>query len=802
MRSYAGLLSLIFSLWLSPPTAHADLGVKSLSGPPVEFEFYHLPVAAELSVPSNFLLIDQQPTARGSKAVETPGSSFSTFAGVGFSLIQVTTGYPEFGAAILTSPRGVRYEFRGGAITCNSRPCQDDQANLVSEAFRRQAPAGVAIFSISGAEVAGGSWTLTLQGPERSATVESMIHFEDAKVEVGIEPEPCRGGVSDAVCGAAYHLTAGAEPMLRLSMTSADAQGRRIEQRLQPTSIRWAISATDSTTRLHQQQFDSRQAASLPRSASGHTLLPLPSLPAGNYTVRIDVVGTVGNRGQIERTAFYPLPIIVQSYQLAGTASAEVFDDERLQIHLDIASSTPDAGHVYAFAEVWSGDGETPLAWIGGMTHPALGDSQRPTLPLLLDARWLALASEHGNDLLLRNIRIQDPDTFIPIDQIAELTITASRLPRAAFQAAHEVSKDETLYIGQGYRSIPTADLGGAVDLRGSSTGILLVHGWCSNPVWPVSDFLNGRIGGTGVFSDPSASRSHDAFARRIRDQGDARFSTAFSVVAHSQGGAAATHLRAFYSSGLDNITAPRRIQSMGTPYLGSTLMDLYFATGPIGWIVSEVFGLCGQQFSLTTLGSVLWNVSLPGFVRDEVSFYRTRHTRPSNFWQRLQFWRWRCNLASFIIPSADDGVVADFQGSFWGGNNLGITDGECHTGGMHHPSQTRNGGRNDTMDRLGRPQPAGPTANCFVQSTWQPGGPTGNGYFEYYVNASNSVGGSGSSIASYTWINGALPGPPTSNPVYGPLTPGLPGHPSSYTVYVIVTDTSGATAATSCQVP
>ncbi len=808
MRSYAGLLTLIFSLWLSPLTAHADLGVKSLSGPPVELELYHLPSAAELTVPSNLLLIDQRTTARDSKATETPGTSFSTVAGVGFSLLQVTTSYPSFGSAILTSPAGARYEIRGGAITCNDRPCNDDQANLVSEAFRRQAPAGVAIFSISGAEVEGGSWTLTLNGPGHSVTVESMISFEEDKVEVGLEPEPCRGSTGNAVCAAAdtahtaYNLTAGAEPVLSLSMTSSDPQGRRIEQRLQPTSIRWTLSETNSATQLHQRQYDSRQAANLPRSASGHTLLPLPSLPVGNYTVRIDVVGNVENRGRIERTAFYPLPIIAQSYQLAGTASAEVLDDDRLQIHLDLASSIADVGHVYAFAEVWSGDGETPLAWIGGMTHPTLGDSQRPTLPLLLDARWLALAGEHGKDLVLRNIRLQDPDTFIPIDQLDELPFSTSRLPRAAFQAANEVSKDESLYIGKGDRSIPTIDLGSPADLRGSSTGILLVHGWCSNPVWPVSDFINGRIGGTSVFSDPSASRSHDAFAQLIRDQGDARFNTAFSVVAHSQGGAAATHLRAYYTSGLDNTTAPRRIQSMGTPYLGSTLMDLYFATGPIGWIVSEIFGFCGQQFSLTTFGSLLWNVSLPSFVRDEVFFYRTRHTRPSNFWQRLQFWRWRCNLASFIIPSADDGVVADFQGILWGGNSLGITDGECHTGGMHHPSQTRNGTRNDTMDRLGRPQPAGPAANCFVQSTWQPGGPTGDGYYEYYVNASNSVAGSGNTIATYTWINGALPGPPTSNPLYGPLTPGLPGHPNSYTVYVVVTDTSGATAATSCQVP
>ncbi|MEO1366484.1 MAG: hypothetical protein AAFX50_04870, partial [Acidobacteriota bacterium] len=217
----------------------------------------------------------------------------------------------------------------------------------------------------------------------------------------------------------------------------------------------------------------------------------------------------------------------------------------------------------------------------------------------------------------------------------------------------------------------------------------------------------------------------------------------------------------------------------------------------------SQIFGFCGPQFNLGTVGAALWQTGIPNWARDDVFYYRTRHRRPGNFWQRLQFWRWKCNIGSYVIPGPDDGVVADFQGAFGGANNMGITDGECHTGGMRYADQKDNVGRNDIMDREGRPDPPPPlTAVCRTLGTWRPGGPSGNGYWEYRVDASTSVPGA-NPITSYRWrIAPSGFGPWTSSSSIGPFFPGLPGQASNYFVQVQVRDSSGAIDGASCSVP
>ncbi len=442
----------------------------------------------------------------------------------------------------------------------------------------------------------------------------------------------------------------------------------------------------------------------------------------------------------IQRTAFYSFPIIARSYEVTGAVQARAIDRGRLELLLGIESLTGENKHVYAYAEVWSRDGQKPIAWIGGMTQPVLRPSGRLGLPIVLDTRWLALAGENGREFLLRNIRIQDPDTFIPVAQIAELPVMVGKLelPRAASLSVTEVVKDDSLYMGKGDRTISVpddepqstiarqnAEPGVAIDSHHSmSSGILLVHGWCSSPVWPLGDFGRpGRVGGTAVFSDPGASRSHDDFALRIRDQGASHFSNEFTVVAHSQGGAAALHLRAFYSSLLDNSTAPRRIQSMGTPYGGLNLMDYYLAISIIGRLLLGInvdLGLCPPQSNLGTVGSALWSSTIPNWARNDVFYYRTGYARPRNFWQRLQFWRWRCGAGSFVISGWDDGVVTEYEGYLSGAQNMGVTESECHSWGMKHGPQTHNSGRNDIMDREGRPAPP-PTVPPIATFTWEP---------------------------------------------------------------------------------
>lgn len=818
MRRLLGLVLLV-SVLLARPAAAQEIGVKSLAGPPEEFAARALPTGPQAAVPSAVLLVDggqRQNVGKGG-ALAVDVSNFETTPGVGFTLLQVTSQYPRFRPATLTAPDGRRYEFDGARMTCNFTRCGEYQAGLSLEAFVQQAPGGAAAFSISGGEVQGGVWQLTLQDPIGEPLldgplpeVETLLTFDDNVVQVEIEPDPCRATslcFNPARAGKAFDLVDGAAPVLAVSFSNKKARERKAAAApaLTLSALTVTVTEVDSRVRVHQEVYRADRVAGLAKNAARSSLVQLPPLAPGRYSVRLDVAGEVAGVGRVQRTAFLFLPILERTHRLTGEVSTHVMDAERLEIELGVETLLPEAGHLYAYAEVWAAGGAKPVAWIGGMTHPKPGSTGGSVLPLVLDGRWLALAGVTAGNLELRNLRVHDPDSFLPLDQLDRLPVTVTELPRAAALARTQVIKDDSLYQGKGDITIPT-DVEPVDRGRGGpfDQGILLVHGFCSGFVWPVADFnVGGRVGDTAVFDDRNQSRSHDAFARRIREQGDALFPSNFTVVAHSQGGAAATHLRAFYNSNLDLSNAPRRIQTMGTPYGGSTLMDLYIAI-PLLWGFAEAVGSCfPPQFDLTTLGSRIWQATLPWWVRDDVFYHQTTHNLPRNFWQALQFWRWNCGFASYLIVGPDDGVVSLPQGLFLGGHAQTPGVGECH---VRNPAQTDNPGRNDIMDREGRPAPVPPPtlqAACAVERIFHSSGhPIGGGsYWEYFVNAGGSTPGA-FPIASYTWtINGAA-GVPGTQVRIGPFLPGFPGQASNYWVTVTVRDTSGASAGATCAVP
>jgi hypothetical protein len=130
--------------------------------------------------------------------------------------------------------------------------------------------------------------------------------------------------------------------------------------------------------------------------------------------------------------------------------------------------------------------------------------------------------------------------------------------------------------------------------------------------------------------------------------------------------------------------------------------MDLYVFSG-VG-ILNAIFSAhdCGAQISLTTTNSYLWNIFLPITAQSKTFYYRTIHDLPNNFWEGLQFWRWKCNSASYILSGVDDGVTRPFKSWLLFGNDMGITEGQCHME-MRFPDQKDDLGRNDIMDQMGR---------------------------------------------------------------------------------------------------
>lgn len=394
----------------------------------------------------------------------------------------------------------------------------------------------------------------------------------------------------------------------------------------------------------------------------------------GDYTAQVLVRGvTPAGRGFL-RSSAHVFPIIAPSLSLDDVAAqAQVTDDDkRWQINLSATPLGP-LSRVKVYAELWGSlpDGQmTPVAWIGGIVQPTptAGGAQ---LALGLDGRWLARA-QSAAPFELRQVRVQDANTHIPLDMVERMPLLAQRLPAAAMQPAGEIT--EEMLSGPRPATAPRNPAGGSV--------LMLIHGYCSSSVWPTANFTNYAL-----FQDYNQNRSHDEFAQLIGSYG-AQFSS-FGAVAHSQGGAASLHLYTYYWSGLDYATGPRLIQSVGTPYHGTAL------AGNLA-LLGQIFGVgCGTNWDLTYEGSDTWLTDIPSEAKDDV-YYHT--TSDKDVW-----WRWDfCNpVTTIFLEDPDDGVVEQWSGQLPGGHNLGHKQGWCHIDSwvMRDPGQTTDASRNSNMN-------------------------------------------------------------------------------------------------------
>ena len=349
-------------------------------------------------------------------------------------------------------------------------------------------------------------------------------------------------------------------------------------------------------------------------------------------------------------------------------------------IRIDISAAFEDPNRrCFVGAEIWGHDRATnapkPAAWAGLMTEPRPDPGADSVLSLHVDARWLARGSIRG-PFELRNVRVQDPDTFAVLDTRDAIPLAIDA--RIALPQAAPREVDREMLVGR-----PRDDLAlnptiptDVIDAARSTTrafgahNLMLVHGWCSGGnVWPAPDFT----GYTEVFLDPDANRSHDQFAQLILALGNN--SKSYGIIGHSQGGCAALHLLTFYFSGLDWATGPRLIQSVGSPYQGTPLASLGFFS-------------CGVNDDLTPTGSAAWLANIPGAERASVYYYTTS---PSSG---------NCDFfTNLVLASPNDGVTEIARDQLPGANSMGNTLGWCHTTGMNQPSQYNDHTRNAEMN-------------------------------------------------------------------------------------------------------
>lgn len=407
----------------------------------------------------------------------------------------------------------------------------------------------------------------------------------------------------------------------------------------------------------------------------------LPTSEVGVYTAQIQVTGLRPDGLRYSRTTTDLYRIEKASFKLVkSVAKIDTSASGFGQIAIPV-KSLDNSDSVYVAAEVWgtSPNGKKQAAaWIGGIAA-AESNNGSTQLKLNFDMRWLKRQNLQA-PLMLKSIRLQNADSHVPIASINKMPLAPSKSVSNKLRQTDLFSRSSTTAIDQSMLMGP-APTQAKVSIAAAGGKLLLVHGYCSGGgAWNTNDFTDSV-----EFVDYNANRSHDEFAQLILQAGASYPS--YGIVGHSQGGAAALHLYSRYWSGLDNASGGRLIQSVGTPYQGTSLAGNLAALG-------KIFGVgCGKNTDLTYSGAANWLATIPSWARAQVDYYTTSFATK---WWRYDY----CHLGSdLLLSDPEDGTTEKWAGQLSGAVNKGHKKGWCHTTGMRDPAQYRDGGRNSTMN-------------------------------------------------------------------------------------------------------
>ena len=621
----------------------------------------------------------------------------------GFSLLETMQGQVLSNVELL-SPAGNRYRIQGGEITCAGPDCVELSSHVeVSEAT------AVRTISINRNADILGRWQIKLNGLSTEATNANVLVSYEQGVnlaiwdadQVSLSSQPNRFLFELRVPNSEQEGSQKSASYSVIKSAEIEALDARAFLFSNTESAEFTSRGAVDTNAVKANKLRSKelQEYEVGISPEGEISTTIPKLAAGDYRLEVEFSATMSNGDVIQRTGYYGFPVLGSEAQLTSASRTKVLDENRLSVDIGI-EGVADKELLVFYAEIWRDD--KPVSTINTITsvhETSIGNS----VTVALDSRWFALAETHGQQgFEFRNIRLLDPNTYLLLDSKADLFVPVVGFPEQESIKASAVEINDEMLLGKNDITVPVASGQGAQEsVNFDANGIMLVHGWCSNTsTWQQWRFNDGP---TVEYNSPITSMGRNDFAIELALQSNVAFRDWFSVVAHSQGGQAAVHMQSYYFTGLDNSPAPRPIQTVGTPYQGSLLMDLYVGSG--AGMINDIFNIddCQAQWSLTTASSIPWAIMLPFNSQQRTFYYRTTHGMPSNWWESLQFWRWKCNAGSWIIPGADDGVVSVGEGWLGLGNDMGIMARECHTGGMNFMDQRRDNNRNDIMDEMGR---------------------------------------------------------------------------------------------------
>ncbi len=647
-------LSTVCFLCLIVPAAAlhaAELIPKQLAGPPEEFAQMRAPTPADAAILSSSALLPVEFSAarRGG-----PAQWHTSLPVENGRLRFVLLSGEHDWQPRLNAPAAAN----GRAGTTAALPAPSAHATQL----------GVGNAALPGREyrvddAANGEWTLTLQADSKAAQGGYVLMEGDARTQLASYTSDRR----QLQRGQRISLTA---LLGGINAQGAIALGNR-DGHIDNAQLR--VIAPDGTIRQWPMADDGRHGDRA--AGDGVYAGDFTAATTGTYIAQVVVHGHDASGQAFVRTSEHVLPVLDTTLRIATDAVvATAQPGTRLTLPIPVrtgGSQTP--AHYRVLGELWgtSRDGAAvPVAWLGGMVAPQDG-----RLPLSVDERWIVRAGAR-TPFSLRNLRVEDPDNFVPLATRDTLALTLPAMRRDSIARGGAI--DESMRMGERPQTLRTL---AGTEPQGTGQQLVLVHGYCSDgKVWPLEQFSSAS-----VFLDVNQNRSNDQFAQLLGQFGSQWHS--FGTIAHSQGGMAALQLYTYYWSGMDNASGGLVMQSVGTPYQGTNLGGVLAAAG-------KYFGKgCGSNSDMTYDGAKAWLAGIPNSARALVNYYTTSFTKK----------RWYdsyCDrVTDMVLSDPNDGVVEEVNGQLPGGVNRGHTTGQCHTTGMHDPAQYLDASRNATMN-------------------------------------------------------------------------------------------------------
>lgn len=377
-----------------------------------------------------------------------------------------------------------------------------------------------------------------------------------------------------------------------------------------------------------------------------------------------------------ERTSQHVVAVSAATVEVGSKAFMKPIDSKRSLINIAATNADSAQPELRAYAEVWgtSADGtKKPAAWIGGLVELVNG-----FIGLELPLEWLQIAGVSG-PLYLQNVYFSDIATSFPVSiSSSEIYVMNSDvLPKHwGLQALTNMTITQEMRVG--VNPLPSAPVSPEVP------SLLLLPGYCTdvNP-WARNpgDFTNG------FFPVDRGNYANQEYAERILALVSAQGMTRYSIIAHSQGGMVAAHIRNYLFSGLDSVSGGRLIQTLGTPFNGNTAAGSAANLG-------QIFGIgCGANSDLSRDGAVNWVSGISSEARSVIHYYTTTY-KQGNFFGDY------CSLPmNLVLQWPNDGVTELEYAQLSGAVNEGNKEKWCHSTEMGYDPQYDDHTRNSEMN-------------------------------------------------------------------------------------------------------